>query len=64
MQAKIDRVKQVGQRLQDVGFHDVYMIDAQVRKLEDEWRKLLIAVEKRSMLLNSSRLFHSSSEKV
>ena len=64
MQSKIDRVKQVGQRLQDVAFHDVDMIDAQVRKLEDEWKKLLIAVEKRSLLLASSRKFHRSSEKV
>lgn len=62
VQSKIDRVKQVGQRLQDVAFHDVDMIDAQVRKLEDEWKKLLIAVEKRSLLLASSRTFHRSSE--
>ena len=64
MQAKIDKVMQVGHKLQDVAFHDVDVIDALLRKLEDEWKKLLIAVEKRSTLLEASRSFHSCGEKV
>ena len=64
VQVNIDRVRQVAQRLQDVAFCDVEVIDALVQKLDNEWRKLLMAVERRSGFLVSSRSFHVIADKV
>ncbi|XP_065051810.1 triple functional domain protein-like isoform X2 [Rhopilema esculentum] len=63
VQVNIDRVRQVAQRLQDVAFCDVEVIDALVQKLDNEWRKLLMAVERRSGFLVSSRSFHVIADK-
>ncbi len=64
MQANIDSIVHVAERLQEVEFYDVEVIDALIQKLDNEWRKLYMAVEKRSALLASSFSFHSSSDEV
>ena len=51
-------------RLHDMQFFDVELIDQLAIKLENEWKKLYMAVERRSLMLDSSVSFHISSEKV
>ena len=64
VQVNIDGILQVAQRLQEIEFYDVEVIDVLVQKLDNEWKKLYMAVERRSALLASSYSFHGSSDKV
>ena len=45
-------------------FFDVELIDRLSIKLEGEWKKLYMAVERRSLMLEASVSFHKSSEQV
>jgi hypothetical protein len=63
VQTNIDRVSQVGQRLRTAEYYDVDLIDRLSTRLECEWKKLYLAVQRRSQLLDSSVSFHTSSDK-
>ena len=47
-----------------MGYYDVALIDRLSTKLDLEWKKLYIAVERRSTLLDLSVSFHKTSEEV
>eukprot|EP00794_Sanderia_malayensis_P017296 gene17296-19027_t len=64
VQANIDSITRVAERLHQVEFYDGEVIDALIQKLDNEWKKLYMAVEKRSALLVSSYSFHKSSDEM
>ena len=60
----IDRILKVAERLKDMQFFDVELIDRLYIKLETEWKKLYSAVERRTIMLEASISFHKHSQKV
>ncbi|XP_057304422.1 triple functional domain protein-like isoform X4 [Hydractinia symbiolongicarpus] len=62
VQVNIDHILQVANRLQEMQFFDVELIDRLSAKLENEWKKLYTAVEQRSAMLEASVSFHRSSK--
>lgn len=64
VQKNIDRILKVAERLKDMQFFDVELIDRLYIKLESEWKKLYCAVERRTAMLQASISFHRHSEKV
>jgi len=64
VQVNIDRILKVAERLKDMQFFDVELIDRLYIKLESEWKRLYSAVERRTIMLEASISFHRHSEKV
>ena len=64
VQANIDAILQVANKLHDTQFFDVELIERLTNKLDIEWKKLFTAVERRSMMLEASVSFHKKSEEV
>lgn len=60
----IDRILKVADRLKEMQFFDVDLIDHLNGKLDSEWKKLYSAVERRTLMLEASISFHKSSEQV
>ena len=64
VQSNINRILQVANHLREMQFFDVELIDRLSIKLEEEWKKLYLAVERRTLMLEGSVSFHKSSKQV
>ncbi|XP_065656254.1 triple functional domain protein isoform X8 [Hydra vulgaris] len=62
VQANINAILQVANKLHDMQFFDVELIERLTNKLDLEWEKLHMAVKRRSIMLAASVSFHMKSE--
>uniref|UniRef100_T2MII8 Triple functional domain protein n=1 Tax=Hydra vulgaris TaxID=6087 RepID=T2MII8_HYDVU len=64
VQANINVILQVANKLHDMQFFDVELIERLTNKLDLEWEKLHMAVKRRSIMLAASVSFHMKSEEI